>query len=75
MTAPNTFTAFCQLISEQGMGTTWIGHFVAPAGSTPDDIKEQAIETCMGDWEFADPEDIHLLGIACGDVIMTSWCD
>ena len=63
-----TFTAFCQ--EAYGSGTIWISTVEADDVLTAISL---AREACAEDWDY-DPEDIHVLGIAAGDVEILHWC-
>lgn len=64
-----TFTVFCREIT--GEGTIWISSVEA---ESVDDAKEIGREECAGDWCY-DPEDVHVLGVAEGDVNIIYWDD
>lgn len=64
------YTAFCQ--SASGAGTIWIDRVAAPDVEA---AKQAAREKCASDWEYEDPADIHVLGIAEGDVKILDWED
>lgn len=63
------YTAFCQ--QPNGRGTIWINNVEA-------DSLEQATvlacEDCACDWA-CEPEEVHCLGIAEGDVTILYWDD
>lgn len=64
-----TFTAFCQ--HTDGRGTMWI------AAVEADDVEQAmvAAETnCAFDWDCTTDE-IHVVGIAAGDVNILRWED
>lgn len=64
------YTAFCQKAS--GGGTIWIEQVEAA------DLTEAAVvakEACAEVWEYDDPEDIHVLGLAAGNVDILMWDD
>lgn len=63
------YTAFCQSVS--GKGTIWIDKIEA---STVEDAKQLAREVCADDWK-CDPENVHCLGIARGNVEIADWDD
>lgn len=65
----NTYTAFCQQAS--GGGTIWIQRVEASdiAGA---DVLAQSM--CAHDWG-CDLMDVHVLGIAAGDVEILLWND
>lgn len=74
-----TFTAFCQ--SVDGMGTIWIDTVEVanvPLDVTTDEqieaAKTAAREACADDWG-SDPDEIHVLGLAKGDVQIVEWED
>lgn len=65
-----TFTAFCQ--DADGGGTIWIGPVEA------DDLPaamDMAAKQCAADWGYSDANDVHILGIASGDVKIEYWDD
>lgn len=64
-----TFTAFCQDVN--GRGTVWID--TVQAGSVADAIAAAFI-ACASAWE-TEPDSIHCLGIAAGDVEILHWED
>lgn len=65
------FTAFCRQVG--GGGTTWVE---AVESETPElsEVMDIARKACADAWE-CDPEDIHVLGIAEGDVSILLWAD
>lgn len=63
------FTVFCQ--QADGKGTIWIDSFDA---LEMEDAKRIARATCASDWA-AEEEDIHVLGVAAGDVEILEWED
>lgn len=63
------YTAFCQDIS--GNGTIWIEAFTA---SDEGVAVAEARRRCAADWDY-DPQDVHVLGIAKGDVKILYWED
>lgn len=63
------YTAFCQ--EKGGSGTIWISQVEAP---DTDKAVDAAIASCAADWEY-DPEDVHCLGIAAGNVNIVFWED
>lgn len=63
------FTAFCQQAS--GGGTIWIN---AVEADDEDAAAAAAVEQCAADWGW-DPKDVHLLGLAEGDVKILRWED
>lgn len=65
-----TFTAWCQ--EKSGEGTIWVGSFEA---EDLEAAKAGAIERCAEDWHPFEAENIHLLGIAAGDVEILHWQD
>lgn len=69
-----TYTAFCQEAS--GEGTIWISSIEA---TDLEDAKKVAKEMCLNDWnddsDIYDTDDIHVLGIAEGDVEIKHWED
>lgn len=66
-----TFTAFCQ--EADGSGTIWISTVEVEDDNVLTAIS-LAREACAEDWDY-DPEDIHVLGIARGDVEICHWVD
>lgn len=64
------YTAFCQDTS--GRGTIWIDKVEA---STVEDAKNLAREACADDWGYEDASQIHVLGIARGNVEIADWED
>jgi hypothetical protein len=65
----NTYTAFCQ--ETGGNGTTWIASLQA---DSVEEAKTLAQAKCAEDWQW-EQEDIHVLGIAEGDVTILEWDD
>lgn len=65
-----TFTAWC--CQANGKGTINIASFEA-ADLTA--AMETAKLQCMEDWQEENPANIHLLGIAAGDVEILHWND
>ena len=65
----NTFTAFCQ--EKSGRGTIWIE---AVKAHNVEHAIAVAREECAEAWE-KEPEDIHVLGIAEGDITILHWED
>lgn len=65
----NTYTAFCQQAS--GGGTIWIENVEAADLEEATAVAKQA---CAEAWEY-DPEDVHVLGIAEGNVNILMWDD
>jgi len=63
------FTAFCQ--AKQGHGTIWIESI--SAYNVEEAIKD-AQQACAEAWEY-DVENIHVLGIALGNVEIAYWED
>ena len=63
------YTAFCQ--NANGKGTIWINP--VEADSVEEAISE-AQAACANDWGDA-LEDVHVLGIASGDVKIEHWED
>ena len=62
------FTGFCQ--SKDGTGTIWIESFESPRQFAIQEAKC----LCAKAWDV-DPDDIHVLGIAEGDVNILHWED
>lgn len=65
----NTYTAFCQQAS--GKGTVWIDTVGA---ANQDEALEVARAGCAHDWN-CEPDDIHVLGLAEGDINILMWDD
>lgn len=65
----NTYTAFCQAAT--GHGTIWIGSLDA---ADCEMAGNQSLCQCAEDWSM-DADQIHLLGIAAGDVEILLWQD
>lgn len=65
-----TFTAFCQQANGEGC-TTWIESVQA---RTVEAATNKARRTCAKAWDCS-PKDVHVLGIAAGDVEILSWTD
>lgn len=65
----NTYTAFCQAVT--GKGTIWI---CAIKAEDVDKASTLAQLTCSVDWS-CEPENVHVLGIAAGDVDILLWND
>lgn len=63
------YTAFCQQAS--GGGTIWIETVEAP---DQDSAIELARTTCASEWGY-DREDVHVLGLALGNVNILMWDD
>jgi hypothetical protein len=63
------FTAFCQ--QANGRGTIWIDGVEAKSMSQAIKI---ARSNCAFDWGY-DPKDVHVLGIASGDITIEFWED
>lgn len=75
-----TFTAFCQ--DANGSGTIWIDN--VEVDGTPLDVttdeqieaaKAAARAACASDWGYEDSSQIHVLGLAKGDVQIVEWED
>jgi hypothetical protein len=62
-----TYTAFCQ--QTNGKGTIWVSTVKAMDGDAAIDV---ARADCAAEWGFA-IEDVHVLGIAAGDVEILLW--
>lgn len=63
------YTGFCQEVT--GKGTIWIGAIEA---DTQDEAINKARAECAVDWTCHE-EDIHVLGLAEGDVNILVWED
>ena len=63
------FTAFCQ--EESGQGTIWIEAVEAEDLESAIKVAQQE---CAEAWEY-DPDDVHVLGVAEGDVKILHWED
>ena len=70
----NTFTVFIR--EADGTGTTFITSVEA---ETIEEAKEQALDECAESWgsgdEPWDRDDLHVLGVAEGDVEILEWDD
>ena len=64
------YTVFC--IEKSRQGTTWI---VAIKADNPDQAWRLGREQCAADWSFKDPSDIHVLGVAEGNIQILEWHD
>lgn len=65
----NSYTIFCQQTT--GEGTIWIQSVEA---ADIDAAREEGRLQCSFDWEY-DPEDVHVLGIAEGNITILEWDD
>lgn len=65
----NTYTVFCQ--EADGHGTIWISAIVAESYPDAMDIAQHQ---CADDWNM-DEADIHVLGVAEGDIKILHWVD
>jgi hypothetical protein len=69
-----TFTVFIR--EADGTGTTFITSVEA---ETIEDAKEQALDECSESWgssgENWDRDDLHVLGVAEGDIRILEWDD
>jgi hypothetical protein len=65
------FTAFCQ--QADGKGTIWIGTVEVEENSCTV-AAAAAREECAAAWGY-DPEEVHCLGLAVGDVDIVYWED
>ena len=66
------YTVFCQ--ESSGTGTIWIDMLTADKTTTMESIAARARKKCARDWE-CDPEDVHCLGVARGNVQIAYWED
>lgn len=64
-----TYTAFC--IEADRTGTIWISSFGA---RDAEHAISEAREQCAADWGMV-PDDVHVLGIAKGEVDILHWED
>lgn len=64
------FTAWVQ--AADGEGTIWIS---AVEAETVEQAKQVALDACCADWGEFGPDDLHVLGIARGDVCIEFWED
>lgn len=64
-----TYTVFCQEAS--GLGTIWIS---AVTAVDQEEAEEVGRAECAKDWE-RDESDVHVLGVATGDVEILMWDD
>lgn len=64
-----SFTAFCQ--ENTGRGTIWISGVTA---ADPAAAIAAAVDDCAADWG-CDPDTVHCLGLAAGDVQILHWAD
>jgi hypothetical protein len=69
MLRSRTYTAFCQEIG--GGGTTWISTVEA---ESVEQAATLARVSCAEDWGH-EPDEVHVLGIASGDVKIEFWED
>ncbi|NTG01864.1 hypothetical protein G6L30_17245 [Agrobacterium rhizogenes] len=63
------YTAFC--LHTDGRGTTWISCVEA---SSVEEAQETAKAACADDWG-CERQEIHVLGIAQGDINILHWQD
>lgn len=66
----NTYTVFCQ--DADGTGTIWISSIEA------DDVehaKTVGRNQCAEEWGREDPHEVHVLGVAEGNVRIAFWED
>lgn len=68
----STLTAFCTHVS--GIGTIWISTIEVGHKSNTVDNMLIAATQCAADWG-CEPESIHVLGLAEGDVKILFWED
>lgn len=64
------FTVFC--VEPSRTGTTWISCVEA---KTADSAEIRGRIQCARDWGFEDAGDVHVLGVAEGDVKILAWYD
>ncbi len=65
-----TYTAFCR-DAERAHPTTWIGNVEA---TSVKQAKQKARKACAEDWQCKAVE-VHVMGIAAGDVTILEWED
>ena len=65
----SSYTGFCQ--QSNALGTIWIHYFDA---KDLDDAIKVAQKLCAEDWD-CEEEDVHVLGIARGNVDIIYWED
>lgn len=64
------YTVFCS--EKNRMGTTWINCVEA---ENPDAAWINGRAMCARDWELEDPSELHVLGVAEGEVKILEWHD
>lgn len=67
---PKTYTVFCQ--ERTGKGTIWIDTVQAV---DPDEAASLGRTQCAKSWEFYDEDNVHVLGVATGDIEIVMWDD
>ena len=65
------FTVFCQ--DKSGTGTIWIDSVATDSFDCMEAV-QAGREMCADAWE-CDPDDVHVLGVAVGDVDIAFWDD
>lgn len=65
-----TYTVFCQ--ERTGKGTIWIDTVQAV---DPDEAASLGRTQCAKSWEFYDEDNVHVLGVASGDIEIVMWDD
>lgn len=65
-----TYTVFCT--EHDRTGTTWIGVVQAEGVDHAWSLGRQA---CADDWLLDDPADVHVMGIAEGEIKIARWHD
>lgn len=65
-----TYTVFCQ--QSDGRGTIWIDSVDATCAEEAATLGKA---NCAADWEYEDLADIHVLGVAAGEVDILTWED
>lgn len=65
-----TYTVFCQ--ERTGKGTIWIDTVQAV---DPDEAASLGRTQCAKSWEFYDEDNVHVLGVATGDIEIVMWDD
>lgn len=68
-TSQKTFTIFCR--NADGKGTT---NIFAVQADDLESASQAGIEQCAEDWD-CDESEIHILGVAEGDVTILQWSD
>lgn len=64
------YTVFCRQANNEG--TTWIGYVEAPSAKK---AMKKGLKACSKDWGGYPKNDIHVLGVAIGNVHIIEWKD